>query len=1075
MPPIAASGIAPAAPPAADGAVPWNALTLRERAELLPACGPAASDRGLGERLAAEWREQAPFGDAALWAARLESAGVDEAALAAVLGAGDVALADAWAPEWAAALGRIAAGEGRRPTIPVPIAGGVLEPFAPFFLDAMARLEDAVREVLAVHPDAPFGTGAVAMLAPGLFVQAARILSRVLTLEMHVARLQGVLEGDTPESRFRSFVERLRQPEPMQALLAEYAPAARLLVQAAEQWVGACRELLERLAADRALLADAFAEGEPLGSLAAVEGLDVGDPHREGRSVAILQLSTGLRVVYKPRTLAPDLAFAGVLEWVGRTGACPGFRTPRVLDRRTHGWAEFVRAEPCTTPEQVVRYYERLGGLLAVLYLLDGQDMHRENLIAAGEHPVLVDLETLFHPPTDALFPPLETDAGDASPDAPSPGLEPHEFIPRSVLKTALLPQRMWAEEDGVGIDLSGVGGAGDQVVPGGAVAVEGAGTDQMRFSRVQVTLEAARNAPRLPDGSVDPAAHAEALDRGFTSVYRALAAGRGELPALLEPFRGVPVRVVLRMSQTYALLLREGLHPDFMRDALDRDRFFDKLWLAADAKPSLARVIPHEHRALHRGDVPVFTTTPDGTALAADTGETIPGFFRGTGLERVAARAAAMGDDDLARQRWLIRASLATLAEDPHAHPAGTPSVFSPLPGPPPRPSAASTDPAALVDAACEVAARLEALAVRGRRYASWLTLTTQTGRFSSASVGRYDLYGGLTGVLLFLSGLRRAAGTERFDGVARSAFATLREFLHDGAITVRDTGGCTGLGGIALALGEVAAAFPDLPAMRLAERTVERLVEVVDGASSANVFGGLAGAVGGMLGLHAATGMDSALAAAIRGGERLLALASADGGGPIWSTPGAPLGPSFVYGDAGVAWALLRLERATGLARFRAPALEALRGEWARWTAHPARDGGWARGAAGMALALLAARETGDDGWDAPLAQAVAAALDDLPRTSHALVNGGFGTLDALLHATPAGPGLRARIGAAAGELLADARENGWRCGVALELETPGLLNGIAGIGHALLRLADPSIPSVLTLGAAASGGER
>ena len=40
----------------------------------------------------------------------------------------------------------------------------------------------------------------------------------------------------------------------------------------------------------------------------------------------------------------------------------------------------------------------RQGGYLAILYALEATDFHFENLIAAGEQPVLIDLETLFHP-----------------------------------------------------------------------------------------------------------------------------------------------------------------------------------------------------------------------------------------------------------------------------------------------------------------------------------------------------------------------------------------------------------------------------------------------------------------------------------------------------------------------------------------------------------------------------------------------------------------------------------------------------------------------------------------------------
>jgi lantibiotic modifying enzyme len=38
-----------------------------------------------------------------------------------------------------------------------------------------------------------------------------------------------------------------------------------------------------------------------------------------------------------------------------------------------------------------------MGGLIAAAYLMKAVDCHRENVIAAGEHPVLVDIDALWH------------------------------------------------------------------------------------------------------------------------------------------------------------------------------------------------------------------------------------------------------------------------------------------------------------------------------------------------------------------------------------------------------------------------------------------------------------------------------------------------------------------------------------------------------------------------------------------------------------------------------------------------------------------------------------------------------
>src|SRR6516164_3119816 len=168
----------------------------------------------------------------------------------------------------------------------------------------------------------------------------------------------------------------------------------------------------------------------------------LGDAHRGGRSVLIAEFRSGLRVVYKPRGLAVDVHFQELLSWLDERGDHSPFRTLRILDRGTYGWAEFVAEQPCTSPDEVRRFYRRQGGYLALLYALDATDFHCENLIAAGEHPVLVDLEALFHP--------REPAAGATHTDGPA------DDVASSVLRVGLLPLRLWDGAGSDGIDLSG-------------------------------------------------------------------------------------------------------------------------------------------------------------------------------------------------------------------------------------------------------------------------------------------------------------------------------------------------------------------------------------------------------------------------------------------------------------------------------------------------------------------------------------------------------------------------------------------------------------------------------------------
>jgi lantibiotic modifying enzyme len=75
-----------------------------------------------------------------------------------------------------------------------------------------------------------------------------------------------------------------------------------------------------------------------------------------------------------------------------------------------------------------------------------------------------------------------------------------------------------------------------------------------------------------------------------------------------LERFAEDNVRVLVRPRQTYNLVLQDSYHPDVLRDALDRDRFFDRLWIEAEYRPYLTWVIPAERADLQRGDIPIYS-----------------------------------------------------------------------------------------------------------------------------------------------------------------------------------------------------------------------------------------------------------------------------------------------------------------------------------------------------------------------------------------------------------------------------------------------------------------------------------
>jgi type 2 lantibiotic biosynthesis protein LanM len=744
-----------------------------------------------------------------------------------------------------------------------------------------------------------------------------------------------------------------------------------------------------------------------------------------------------------------------------------------ILDRGDHGWMEFVTAHGCDSEDQVRRFYERQGGYLALLYALEATDFHHENLLAAGEHPVLLDLEALFHPRVGGE----DLKQGDELAGS---------TLNCSVLRTGLLPQRVWSNAERGGIDLSGLGAPGGQLTPFSVPQMENVGTDEMRLRRKHLVMPEAENRPSLQGRDVNVLDHAGAIVAGFTGVYRLFLAHRDDLLAEGGPlarFARDEVRVIVRATQTYATLLHESFHPDLLRDALDRDRCLDHLWVQVEYLPHLARLLPAERADLLEGDMPLFTTRPDCRDLWSSAKTRIADFFDETGMDLVRRRVRQLDDGDLTKQLWIIRASLATLRTDTDS-PEGPGYELTE-----PRTVA---DPERLLAAARAAGDRLEELALRGAHDVSWVGLTLAPDRRWSLTPLGPDLYDGLSGVVLFLAYLGDVTGEQRYTALARAALATLRRQVERSRSSPNPVGAFSGWGGVIHCLTHLAALWHDAALLHEATAVVELLPDLIARDEQVDVISGSAGCLGALLGLYQRAPAAATLAAAVQCGDRLLARAQPQAQGVGWLSPVAskPLA-GFSHGAAGIAWALLELAALTSAERFRTTALAGIAYERSLFSAqaenwHDLRDPetagrlrddsreqfmtAWCHGAPGIGLARLRSLAHLDDG-------ATRAEIDAALRTTlaqgfgggHCLCHGDLGNLELFLQAreTLGDARLASWLGRGAAGVLESIERHGWRCGVPLGVESPGLMTGLAGIGYGLLRLAEPArVPSVLTL---------
>lgn len=912
---------------------------------------------------------------------------------------------------------------------------------------------------------------------PPLAGAAYRITHRTLVLELNVCRLRGELQGETPDERFESFVARLADPAYARTLYEEYAVLSRELVEGLRAIADFCLLFLRHFAEDQDVLRETFLGGEAPGPITKLTMS--GDGHRGGRRVSIVELAGGRKLLYKPHSLRVDEHFQELLRWLDGAGHQPPFRTMVCLDRGDHGWTEFIPGADCTTEAEIERFYLRQGALLALLYAMLATDFHHENLLASGEHPVLIDLESLFHP----TLRPADEDQLDE---------EVRGAMVYSVLRTSLLPS-VQSVGPGEVFDIGGLSDVEGQQSPYASPYLDMSVADQAHVDRMRMRVSGSHNLPTLRGVRPDPAAYTEQVVEGFTAMYRLLLKNREALLAPDGPihrFAGDEIRFIFRNTRTYVLLSNETLHPDLQRNALERDRHFLRLWYALEERRDAAGLVPSELDSLWRGDVPFFSTRTDSVDIFDHRDERHPSLLARSCLAEVVDHIRRLHEGDLKRQVWFIRGAIACQRILPgHLSAGGMGNSF--------REVSAGAAQAELLSEACRVGDRLLELSLTGRsdegEGATWLGMVLINENVWRLLPLGIDLYNGLGGIALFLAHLGRASGEKKYSDLARSVVTVVRRQQRSFAADLAMTGGFTGWGGLAYVYTHLHTLWGDSQLLDEALQCARSAGTHSGKDENFEVMYGNAGAIIALHGLYQIHPDPEVLESMRLCGQHLLAKATPMAEGLGWSCKIMSCLPlaGYSHGVSGIACALDLLFRVTGEEEYLRAAASALayertlfsleHGNWKDMRGHrlDLKEGdppppvnypvAWCNGAPGIGLSRFRMPSLGGAGTRADVEVALATTRRLGFGYTHSLCHGDLGNLELFLEARHAGwpPLEEGEVERYAAGILEGIRQQGWICGTPRGLETPGLMTGLAGIGYGFLRLYDPEgTPSVLLL---------
>lgn len=334
----------------------------------------------------------------------------------------------------------------------------------------------------------------------------------------------------------------------------------------------------------------------------------VGDGHN-GDSTALIYLSEGTKLIYKPRNLDITHSYNAFINWVN-SNSNVDLKTFKILNCENYGWLEFIQHQEVHSEIDLREYYYKAGALLAITLFLGSKDYHRENIIAAGKNPVLIDHETIIQP-----F--LHNDSVRS--------WDEENKIPYfSVLESALIINSgSEVPSNCAGFGISGQLEANEiekKVIHPNTI-------NSKRATRFITRKLVENNVPVYKGYHVFADQYKENFKNGFSDTYDLFLQSKQKLKdenSPLKLFKDKEIRYVWRPTFVYFKILKFLRNPVFMSDTEEyQTKLYNLLSKAykGEHMDEYRFILNFEMKQMLNGDIPIFSLKSTENFLEGNTG----------------------------------------------------------------------------------------------------------------------------------------------------------------------------------------------------------------------------------------------------------------------------------------------------------------------------------------------------------------------------------------------------------------------------------------------------------------------
>lgn len=475
-------------------------------------------------------------------------------------------------------------------------------------------------------------------LVPEIYNNTTNVTSHVL-LECvmqfyHEQRLAGELIGNTRNERVEFFENNFNS----KTFFEKYPPLKELTTIRLSDYIEHTKSIILNYINDKTKIQRVFEKD--FGEIKRIH-CSQGDLHN-GKSVSIVEFERG-KLVYKPHSLKTDLFLKEIMSFFSQK-INVDIITPKVYSTEQYGWQEFIEYKECNKRNEIENFYFRIGMYLAAFYLLSSTDMHHENLISFGEHPIFFDTESI-------------------STGSNSDETLGYKLLSDSVIQTAVLPE---FNKDVYDVNFSAIftGIISPEKVETLILDIDEKNDFSYQKS-YKVMDPAKKNIPKINGFEADAKDVVDLVADGFSlSLFAVLSHKKEFISIVSNPFyNSQKLRQIIRPTKVYFNFLQSLINPNVACSFTKQEELYALLIdnFSADSKNGYLRV-EKEIEDLKRGNIPEFYTLYGDNGLYSDGKLICPQYYNNSPKNTVLSKITCLSPKTIEYQKRIIYMSIQSI-----------------------------------------------------------------------------------------------------------------------------------------------------------------------------------------------------------------------------------------------------------------------------------------------------------------------------------------------------------------------------------------------------------------------------